>query len=212
MNKRWVGSALTGCTVTLVVSIVLSVAAQNRVMELVAQLRDIPTPLPAAGHPDDPVEERRRTLYRELRESGEEASRALANALSDPDTGLRKHAALALSVLASRWYEPKQKSLDIRTALPNLMRALEDADSNVRGWSAQAIGQMGPDGAPAVPKLIALLANPDEGSRNSACIALRGIGPSARNAIPALELALSDPSPDVRGFAKRAIDGIKGPQ
>jgi len=43
------------------------------------------------------------------------------------------------------------------------------------GWSAQAIGEIGPDAAPVLPTLVVLLANPDEGSR----IAFHGIGPAA---------------------------------
>ncbi len=187
-------------------------AAQERAMELVAELRDIPTPLPATGRIDDPVEERRRQVYRELRASGQDASDALALALGDPAVRLRRHAALALSVLASRWYEPSRSTLDIRPALPALTAALQDPDGSVRAWSAQAIGEMGPAGVPAVPQLIALLQNADEGSRNSACIALRGIGPPAKDAIPALEVALSDPSADVRVFANRALESIRGTQ
>jgi HEAT repeat protein len=69
--------------------------------------------------------------------------------------------------------------MDIRAALPALIAALQDADGSVRAWSAQAIGEIGPDAAQAVPALVMLLGNADEGSRNSACIALYGIGPAA---------------------------------
>jgi len=84
-----------------------------------------------------------------------------------------------------------------------------DEDTSVRAWSAQAIGEIGLDAAPAVPALIVLLADPDEGSRNSACIALYGIGPAARDALPALRKALEDPSVDVRRFAQRAVERIQ---
>jgi hypothetical protein len=196
---------LTGCGLT-------HVHAQTQAADLVAELRDIPTPLPSMARPNDPVEERRRQIYRELRQSGEHASQALAQALRDSDVRLRRHAALALSVLASRWYEPSESPLNTRSALRTLIAALRDTDGSVRAWSAQAIGEIGPAGALAVPELIVLLSNVEEGSRNSACIALRGIGPRAKDAIPALENALLDPSPDVRGFARRALDSIKGTQ
>ena len=93
------------CNIILIVAGTSCVGAQSRVVELVSELRDIPTPLPAGARPNDPVEARRRQLYRELRQSGEDASRALAQALRDPDVRFRRHAALALSALASRWYE-----------------------------------------------------------------------------------------------------------
>jgi HEAT repeat protein len=133
----------------------------------------------------------------------------LARALEDPDVQLRRNVALALNVLAGTWFDPSKERMDIRAALPALITALRDADGSVRAWSAQAIGQMGPDGAPAVPALVALLGSADEGSRNSACIALYGIGPAARQALPALEKALSDPSADARRFAQRAVEKIR---
>src|SRR5689334_19794933 len=34
---------------------------------------------------------------------------------------------------------------DIQNSLSTLLTALDDGDSNVRGWSAQAIGGIGPD-------------------------------------------------------------------
>jgi HEAT repeat protein len=133
---------------------------------------------------------------------------ALSRALDDDDVHLRKNAALALNVLAGGWYDSSWPRLDIRRALPAMVAVLQDNDSNVRAWSAQAIGDVGPDAAKAVPELITLLTNSDEGSRNSACIALRNIGPAAKEALPVLRRALSDPSKDVRGFAALAIESI----
>jgi len=129
--------------------------------------------------------------------------------LHDQDVHLRKNAALALSVLAGSWYDLSWPKLNITLALLALVAALQDSESNVRGWSAQAIGEIGPDARKAVPDLITLLSNPDEGSRNSACIALRGIGPAAKEALPALRALLSDSSKDVRQFAALAIKSIE---
>jgi len=178
---------------------------------LVQQLRPLPTPLPALGRSDgsvDPVELRRRDLYRQIRQLENEALPALARGLSDPDVRLRKNVALALGALAGTWWDPSVPRMNIRPVLGALTAALRDEDPSVRAWSAQAIGEIGPEAAPAVPSLIVLLANSDEGSRNSACIALRSIGPAAREALPALRKALEDPSIDVRRFAKRAIERI----
>ena len=179
---------------------------------LVQQLRQLPTPLPATGRSDgsmDPVELQRREIYRRIRQSGDEALPALARGLRDRDVRLRKNVALALGALAGTWWDPSVAPMNIRPILGELTAALKDEDASVRAWSAQAIGQIGPDAAPAVLALIALLANSDEGSRISACIALRGIGPAARNALPALRKALEDPSVDVRRFAKNAIEQIE---
>jgi HEAT repeat protein len=148
-------------------------------------------------------------LYDQIRLLGPEGVLALARGLQDDDVQLRKNAALAISVLAGAWVDPSWPKLDIKTALPALIAALQDSEPNVRWWSAQAIGEIGPDAESAVPELITLLSNPDEGSRNSACIALRGIGPAAKTALPVLRNSLSDPSKDVRRFAELAIKSIQ---
>ena len=187
---------------------------QARADELVQQLRELPTPLPglAPGNGQiPPIEQRRRQLYREIRQLGADALPALQRGLRDNDVQIRRNVALIFMQLVSGWMDDLRPKLDIRNSLPTLLTALDDGDSNVRGWSAQAIGGIGPDAVDAVPALIRLLKNySDEGSRNSACIALRGIGPAAKEALPALEDALSDSNEHVRGFARRAIDSIQG--
>ena len=186
--------------------------AQDHADVLVQQLRDLPTPLPSSITSNGavkPEEQRRRQLYDQIRQLGPEGVKALSRGLHDDNVQLRKNAALALSVLAGDWFDPSWAKLDIKTALPALVVALQDSEPNVRGWSAQAIGEIGPDAESAVPKLVTLLSNSDEGSRNSACIALRGIGPAAKAALPALRNSLSDPSKDVRHFAELAIKNIQ---
>ena len=186
--------------------------AQSQSDILVQQLRDLPTPLPPLTNSSGivkPVEQRRRQLYDQIRQLGPEGVLALARALQDDDVQLRKNAALALTVLAGSWFNPSSAKLDIKSALPALIEALRDSEPHVRAWSAQAIGEIGPDAESAVPELIALLSNHDEGSRNSACIALRGIGPAAKAALPALRNSLSDSSKDVRRFAELAIKNIQ---
>ena len=186
--------------------------AQSQSDILVQQLRDLPTPLPAITNSSGivkPEEQHRRLLYDQIRQLGPEGVLALARALHDDDVQLRKNAALALTILAGTWFDPSSAKLDIKGALPALVAALQDGEPNVRAWSAQAIGEIGPDAESAVPALITLLSNQDEVSRNSACIALRGIGPAAKTALPALRNSLSDPSKDVRRFAELAIKSIQ---
>ena len=187
-------------------------AAQSESDRLVHELRDLPTPLPASVPSNGAVateERRRHELYGQIRRLGPTGVLALSRGLHDDDVQLRKNAALALNVLAGSWFDPSWSKLDIKAALPTLIAALQDSEPNVRGWSAQAIGEIGPDAKSAVPELITLLSNPDERPRNSACIGLRGIGPAAKTALPALRNSLSDPSKDVRGFAEQAIKSIQ---
>jgi HEAT repeat protein len=148
-------------------------------------------------------------LYGQIRHLGKTGVLALSRGLHDQDVQLRKNVALAFSVLAGGWFDPLWPKLDVKAGLPALIAALQDSDGSVRGWSAQAIGEIGPDAAPAVPALVILLSNTDEGSRNSACIALRGIGPAAKEALPRLRKSLADPSKDVRQFAALAINSIQ---
>ena len=186
--------------------------AQSQADILVQQLRDLPTPLPPLTNSNGvvkPEERRRRQLYDQIRHLGPEGVLALARGLHTDDVQLRKNAALALSVLAGTWFDPSWGKLDIKTALPALTATLQDSEPSVRSWSAQAIGEIGPDAKSAVPELITLLSNSDEGSRNSACIALRGVGPDAKAALPVLRSSLSDPSKDVRRFAELAIKSIQ---
>ena len=188
-------------------------SAQTSADDLVKQLRELPTPLPAMGRTDgmiDPIEQRRRDLYRQLWSLGDNALPALARGLSDPDVRIRRNVALFLNVLAGGWVDYLRPKVNIGATLQALVAALNDSDPSVRGWSAQAIGEIGPDAAEAIPALLTLLKDENEGARNSACIALRGIGPAAKAALPALREALSDPSTDVRRFAAQAIDKIEG--
>ena len=195
-------AALSGC----------GVASPGTSDALVEQLRPLPTPIPALARSDgtiDPVEERRRVLYTELRRHGDAALPALARGLADPDVRLRKNVALALAQLGGGWFDTTAPKMNIAPALPALVAALEDDDDSVRAWSAQAIGTIGAGAASAVPALVRLLARVDEGSRISACLGLSGIGRPAREALPALRHALSDASPDVRRCAGHALARIE---
>jgi HEAT repeat protein len=182
---------------------------------VVQQLRDLPTPIPhccnGPSTPGQPLrkpesEIRRENVYRQLRDMGAEGVQGLARAYRDPDVRLRRNAALALLFLGGGY--GTGAPVDVTPALVALTNGLRDSDSDVRAWSAQAIGHIGASATPAVPQLIELL-NGDEAARNSACIALRKIGPNAAAALPSLRRALSDPSEDVRRFAELAIEAIE---
>jgi HEAT repeat protein len=212
MTIRLASALLAMSAFTLPHSDTSIAGVQNPGDTIVQQLRDLP-PLSGIARSDgtvDPLEQRRRALYQQLRQLGNDAVTALARGLRDPDVRIRKNVALALMALAGDWFERSAPRMDIRACLPALIVALQDSDTNVRAWSAQAIGEVGSEAVQAVPALIALLMSSDEGSRNSACIALFGIGPAAKGALPALERALDDPSADVKRFARRAIEKIQG--
>jgi len=189
----------------------------------VAELRDLPLPLEAfprgiasrqaLQRPLPALELRRQKVYDELHALGPASVPALARALRDPDADMRRDAAIALDVLAGGWWQFPDGGarLDIRPALPALLRALQDSDPGVRAWAARDVGDIGAPAAAAVPRLRAMLRGPDAGSRAGACSALGAIGPAARIALPDLERALSDASPAVRGSARDAIASLTAP-
>lgn len=77
-------------------------------------------------------------------------------------------------------------------ALPELVRALNDAVEYVRVPAADALGAMGPAGRAAVRPLAERLLVKDEQGMTlvSVATALGNIGPDAREALPALEKTL----------------------
>ena len=179
---------------------------------LVQQLRGLPTPLSGMSSPTlTPVEQKRHEIYEQLHDMGSECVPPLARALRDPDVNMRRNVALALGVLGGGWwqFETGPAKIPTRAALPALIEALQDRDQDVRAWSAQAIGDIGPEAAAAVPSLIRLLRK-DAHSPISAFIALMDIGPAAREALPALKPYLSNPDADVRKMAAKAVAAIEG--
>src|SRR5690348_8939554 len=111
---------------------------------VVAKLRDLPMPLRAFPHgiaptkttppPLPALESRRQKVYDELHALGPASVPALARALRDPDPEMRRDVAVALDVMGGGWWQfPDGDSrLDLRPALPALLSALEDSDSDVR--------------------------------------------------------------------------------
>ena len=202
-----------GATILLCTFVFGGSPIQDHADELVQQLRELPTPLPGTipGNGKLPaIEERRRELYRQIRQLGTGSLPALERGLRDDDVRIRRNVALIFNGLAGGWIEELRPRLNALSSLPELIAALDDTDADVRAWSAQAIGGMAPASVNAAPALIRLIKNPDEGSRNSACIALGAFGPAAKEALPALQDALSDSSEQVRTFARRAIERIQG--
>ena len=195
----------------MAVLLLLTLALQTEAARVVEQMRGLSMQLQgiAPGNGVWSSEElRKRAILKRLHELGNDSLPPLIRALRDSDVQMRRNAALAFIDLAGGYSAELRPVLDISAALPELIEAMEDSDSSVRGWAAQAAGEIGPNARDAVPALVTMLNDPFEGPRNSSCIALGKIGPAAREALPALRQALADPSMDVRRFAQQAIDKI----
>lgn len=180
--------------------------------QTVEQMRGFSMQLRATARSDgriDPIEQRRQEITARLHHIGKEAVPALGRALSDDDVQMRRNVVLVLIDLGGGYSAEAQPKLDIRNAIPELIHATEDSDTDVRAWAAHALAEIGPDAKEALPALLKLLKDREEGPRNTSCIALGNIGPAAKDALPALRAALNDPSKDVRRFAERAIEKIQ---
>jgi HEAT repeat protein len=93
--------------------------------------------------------------------------------------------------------------------VPALVQATTDANPQVRGFAADALGWTGQEAG--VPALVKTLRDPDDGVRMVAAGALGRLGPAARDAIPELRrLAGGDPHPAVRSQAELALRSIGG--
>ena len=196
----------------------LTVATQALAMDspsalgdaLVAQLRELPAPLPVGVGRNLPESEiLRARLYAELGSLRTEGVQALARGYGDPDVRLRRNVALAL-VSLGMGHDSTLPQTDLEPALASMIAALADSDADVRAWSAQALASLKERAAPAVPALIVMLEREGEGDQLNACGALRGIGAPARDALPALRQELSSPYQNVRWCAGGAIESLQG--
>jgi HEAT repeat protein len=90
-----------------------------------------------------------------------------------------------------------------------LIESLRDDSTQVRGSSAEALGEMGPATAEAISALITTLLKDDSSEvRSLAAEALGKIGPAAAEAVPSLIVALQDAESEVRGCAAEALGEI----
>src|SRR5262249_42074278 len=96
-----------------------------------------------------------------------------------------------------------------KSAVPDLVKAMKDADPTVSWASIDALGQIGPDAAPAVPALIEALKGAS--TRGAAVDALGQLGSKARGAVPAPEKLLKGDDVGIRWAAASALVRIGGP-
>ena len=93
-------------------------------------------------------------------------------------------------------------------AVPGLIAALEDENSEVRERATDILGRIGVDNKEIIPILIAALENKNPFVRAGTATALGRIGVDAKAAVPALRKALKDEDSNVRWSANVALRNI----
>jgi HEAT repeat protein len=111
---------------------------------------------------------------------------------------------LALTV----WAVSSAEGADV----PDLIRKLKSADSDVRRAAARELAEAGSEARPAVDALVTALKDRDLFVRRFAAQALGAIGPGAKAAVPALRTALGDRRREVQDAAAVALGKIGGPE
>lgn len=106
--------------------------------------------------------------------------------------------------LLQKW--PTMNGAARRAAVPDMMKALQVEDEDVRLGVALAIDQAGKD---AAPELVAHLHSPDAGVRYYAAWGLGRLGPDAKDAYSPLTQSLRDKNGDVRRKAAWAVVQLK---
>ena len=93
-------------------------------------------------------------------------------------------------------------------AVPALITALRDYNSDARSSAARALGVIGPVAPNVVPALITALGDEDSDVQLGAVGALGKICPDAADAVPNLITALGDKDSNVRSKAAEALERI----
>lgn len=128
-------------------------------------------------------------------------------ALDDPISTVRAAAAASLG-----WNWPGRRS---KVLVPALVRALADADWQVRYRSARSLGFLGDEAEAAIPALRASAGDPAEAARDAAIEAAQKIQEAVRIVravmLPGAIAELGDADPIVRALAAGRIEAI-GPR
>src|SRR5262249_11525225 len=95
-----------------------------------------------------------------------------------------------------------------KAAVPELIKAVKDADPTVSWAAIDALGLIGPDAAEAVPTLVEALKETNQ--RGAAVDALGQISRKAQAAIPALETLVKGEDESVRWAVAAALVRIGG--
>ena len=82
-------------------------------------------------------------------------------------------------------------------AVPQLIKALNNPDDDMRRSAAEALGKMGPAAAESVPQLIKALQDQDDDVCSSAALALNKMGPAAESVPQLIKVLEEDQDDDV---------------
>jgi HEAT repeat protein len=150
-----------------------------------------------------------------------------------PEPGLTAEAAIALSYMGAKAFDPLRDALsskdplvrrealrsigkleergplDVGIVFPVLTERIADPDPGVRAVAATYLGIIHQNAREAVPALIAALGDPDPEVRRAAAAALPSFGADAAPALPSLRKAAGDRNEDVAREAGRAIINLR---
>ena len=218
LKSRISASCLTVFIVSAAQSVIVSAQgapatpARLEATKIVEGLRFFKAPMPAGELTSAQAateEERWRSIER-LRVLGPDGVEALARALADPDTRLRRNSLIALQALASGLSSPRRVArVDIRASAGALIAALTDPDSYVRAWAVSALGYLQPPPPDVVGALVSMLEDSDEGVRLSACGSLGQLGDRRASVLDALKRVRNDPHQDVRTCAQHLLTKLQ---
>ncbi|MDF1664896.1 MAG: HEAT repeat domain-containing protein [Planctomycetota bacterium] len=123
----------------------------------------------------------------------------LIQGLQDPNGSVRSQAAYALSSFGTDF--PKATA----PAMPALMKATKDKESNVRLWTIETIGQIGKSDPRSFEALLPALLDGERGVRQKATDHLSRMTLTSKQLLPLLVSALKNPSAAIRAFAAQRI-------
>ncbi len=96
-----------------------------------------------------------------------------------------------------------------RPAVPALVRATRDENTEVRYWAVDALRRIGPAASDAAPALVVVMADDERATQLAARRSLEMMGKAA---IPSLVPLLRSPDPWVRASSAEVLGGIGGDQ
>jgi len=171
---------------------------------VLGQLEDARAAAPiAALLKDGSVHVRRAALWALSNLPGNVSAEAVLSALADGDAEVR-HAALSLALSRMEEDEDGRRRVDPRFVAA-FTRMLGDANPEMRGQAAMALGQSGLTAAPAA--LLALTSDKNAEVRQQTAQALGQIGDP--KSVPALKALLQDGNADVREQAVYALSEVR---
>jgi len=125
--------------------------------------------------------------------------------LKDKSAEIQAKAAFVMSGICYR----NPNSSEVHDAIPALITAAQDSNSEVRIYSIQALGAIGLSASNAISVLVELTRDNNGSVRMCAVESLGRIHATSPESVAALEAALSDSSNDVRLTAKQALEIVQ---